>query len=206
MSHKATNWLAGLPAKAMSSTEFRVMFHLCDCHNPSRGCFPTQQFLRENAGVSNGTLNNALNGLERKGLIKRHQSRHDHTKRQRPTVYILGFEIDAPQEPSPDTGDGNRAGKRPEPTPETGDGAVSNLGPEPSPISGQSRLQPAGEKPVKEPVKNRAMAGDPVEFWANVIAEGRPVAASVITVGMAGQMLERQLVTEAQLKARGIAF
>ena len=61
MSHKATNWLSGIPAKELSSSEFRVLFFLCDCHNPSLGCFPTQAYLIDVCGISNGTLNNALN-------------------------------------------------------------------------------------------------------------------------------------------------
>ncbi len=40
MSHEATNWLAKLPASNLIASEFRVLFRLCDCHNPAQGCFP----------------------------------------------------------------------------------------------------------------------------------------------------------------------
>ena len=132
MSHKATNWLAEIEPPRLSASEFRVLFHLCDCHNASAGCFPSQAYLIDRTGASNGTVNNALNALEQKGLIQRHRSRDGKTKRQRPTRYILGFEITKPQEPSPISGDG----------------AVSNFRADPSPISGPTRLQPTGEEPV----------------------------------------------------------
>ena len=145
MSHKATNWLSDLAPTLLGNAEFRVLFHLCDCHNPARGCFPTQAYLLDACGVSNGTLNNALNSLEEKGLIQRHKERDGKTRRQKPTHYILGFEIDRSQGPTPETGDG----KPPKPTPETGDGSDSNFNPEPTPISSQSRLQPTGEVTCK---------------------------------------------------------
>ncbi|WP_136441618.1 helix-turn-helix domain-containing protein [Pacificoceanicola onchidii] len=155
MSHKATNWLSDLDPSLLGASEFRVLFHLCDCHNASAGCFPSQAYLRERAGVSNGTVNNVLNSLERKGLIKRHQTRDGRTKRQNPTRYILGFEIDGPQDPTPESGDGNppKSGgggskKSTKPSPKSGVGAVSNLEADPTPISGPTRLQPTGEEPV----------------------------------------------------------
>ena len=144
MSHKATNWLAEIEPPRLSASEFRVLFHLCDCHNASAGCFPSQAYLIDRTGASNGTVNNALNALEQKGLIQRHRSRDGKTKRQRPTRYILGFEITKPQEPSPISGDGNSS----DPSPISGGGAVSNSGADPSPISGPTRLQPTGEEPV----------------------------------------------------------
>ena len=150
MSHKATNWLSSLTAEQLTNSEFRVLFHLCDCHNPSAGCFPTQAYLIRVCGVSNGTLNNALNGLEAKGHIRRHRERDGKTCRQRPTRYILGFEGEAAKAPTPETGDGRRQ----IPSPRSGDGAVSNLRGEPSPVSRGSRLQPTGERTCKEPVIN----------------------------------------------------
>lgn len=180
MSHKATSWLSTIPATQLGHSEFRVLFHLCDCHNPSQGCFPTQAYLMELCGVSNSTLNVALASLEAKGMIRRHQSVDERTRRQRPTRYMLGFEMGAAQGPSPKTGDGKSpdptpktggggrdkpspktgAGRRQEPSPKTGGGADSDLDPEPTPISRQSRLRPAGDKPVIEPVTNLRASAD----------------------------------------------
>jgi len=68
MSHKASNWLATIPAEAINAGAFRVLFHLCDAHNslrdPETACFPSQERLRAATGLSNGGLNNALNALE----------------------------------------------------------------------------------------------------------------------------------------------
>ncbi len=141
MSHAATNWLAKIPPQDMTPGEFRVMFHLCDCHNPSHGCFPGQEYLRDNTGLSNGGLNKALSSLEDKGFICRNRTRDEKTKRQKETRYILGFEMDDAQKPSP----------------LSGDGAVSTQGVDPSPLSASTRLHSSGviykDKPVKEPVK-----------------------------------------------------
>lgn len=149
-------------------------------------------------GVSNGTLNNALNTLEQSGLIKRHRERDGKSRRQKPTRYILGFEIDTAQEP----------------TPEIGDGAVSKMDGEPSPKKGKSRLQPTGEKPVKEPVINPGVfvsassdeADDKmVTFWAEKINAGKFVSPSAISIRIAKRMISQGLVCADTLRSRGIA-
>lgn len=137
MSHKATNWFSEVPADALTSGEFRVLFFLADCHNPSKGCFPEQKFLRVKTGLSNGGLNKCLNGLETKKLIRRKQRFNPQTKERLSTLYILGCDEDL------DT----------EPTPLSGDGANSTFDADPSPLLGQTQLHPSGDKPVREPVK-----------------------------------------------------
>lgn len=129
MSHAATRWLAEIDPTEITSGEFRVLFHLCDCHNPSSGCFPSQEYLRDKTGLSNGGLNNALAGLETKGIIYREKRWDEATKKQLSTRYILGFEGI--------------------PSPLSGDGAVSTFQGEPSPLFEQSRLHSTGDKPVK---------------------------------------------------------
>ena len=213
MSHRATSWLSHVPAGELTNSEFRVLFHLCDCHNPSQGCFPTQAYLMEATGVSNGTLNNALNGLEAKGLIARHRTWDKRTKKQCPTRYMLGFELKDAQEPPPKTGDG-KAGK---PSPKSGDGAVSNKRGKPSPISGGSRLQPTGEVTSKEPVNNQRggrrgakNGASEVPEWlrrtALKIMNGDYLPASCLTAVQARLLLHHELVSEDALRALGIAF
>lgn len=107
MSHVATHWLATVPPTDLTHGEFRVLFHLCDCHNPAHGCFPKQSHLMEVTGLSKSGLNKALGSLAEKGLLERHTSRDPRTKRQKPTRYILGFELEEPQEPGPLSGPGN---------------------------------------------------------------------------------------------------
>lgn len=153
MSHKATNWLSDLSPENMSHAEFRVMFHLCDCHNPSQGCYPAQTYLRAATGLSNGGLNKALSNLEQKGLIQRHRQTEASTKRRQSTRYILGFEIKVTHEPTPLSGDGSKQEHEGEPTPLSGEGSISTLSQKPSPLLAQSHLHPSGDKPVREPVK-----------------------------------------------------
>lgn len=179
MSHKATTWLSELPARDLGNSEFRVLFHLCDCHNPSAGCFPTQAYLRDRTGCSNGTVNNALSSLEQKGLILRHRSFDGVTHRQRPTRYILGFEMGEAQVPTPETGDGNARRNAPGRLQQVGDGADSKKRHEPTPKKSKSRLQPVGDKPVKEPVRNPRAQNGPAFFTADERAEAAQVVAHV---------------------------
>ena len=137
MSHKATNWFSEVPADLLTSGEFRVLFFLADCHNPSRGCFPEQEFLRGKTGLSNGGLNKCLSGLETKKLIRRKQRFNAKTKTRLSTLYVLGCDEDLTVEP----------------TPQSGDGSNSTFGAFPTPLSGQTQLHPSGDKPVSEPVK-----------------------------------------------------
>jgi len=201
MSHKATNWLSSLCATMIGASEFRVLFHLCDCHNPSQGCFPTQAYLLDACGVSNGTLNNALNALETKGLIKRHRAWDGRTKRQKPTRYTLGFELIEVQDPTPKSGDG----KKRKPTPKSGDGADSNLRGDPSPISGVTRLQPTGEVTCKEPVNNQRASGarpyfsDQERFEARAIADHIRDGGQINPVGVPNRV-RQCLITEKMIE------
>ena len=201
MSHKATNWLSDLPPEQLNGSEFRVLFHLCDCHNRDHGCYPTQAYLMKWAGVSNGTVNNALNGLESKGLIRRHVSVDPVTKRKRPTRYILGFEMETPQEPTPDNGDG----------------AISKSDPEPSPNNGPSHLQPTGDKPVSKPGKNLRARADAIsaygeravelaEFWAPKVASDGYVPTSAISIAAVNAMIAMKLATRDQCRAKSLHF
>lgn len=173
MSHKASHWLATIPAEAISASAFRVLFHLCDAHNsqrdPESACFPSQEKLRAATGLSNGGLNNALNALERANLIRRRRTRNADGTRG-PTYYILGCDADLTQAPPPQNGDGEKL--------ETscalaGDKAVekaaanSKSGPKPTPNSGLNQLHQRGVEPVidpiKEPFRARARKPAPVE-------------------------------------------
>nr|WP_172332746.1 helix-turn-helix domain-containing protein [Mangrovicoccus sp. HB161399] len=165
--------MSTIPAAELGHSEFRILFHLCDCHNPSMGCFPSQEYLRATCGVSNGTLNNSLRSLEEKGLIRREKQIDPVTKRQLPTRYVLGFEMAGGGKSAASGGDGSAARtdrrkhqERAKPTPENGDGiqetrlqragdgAVSNPDHDPSPTETTTRLQPTGDITCKEPGNN----------------------------------------------------
>ena len=147
MSHVANKWLA--EQRGLKPAEFVVLFHLCDCHNPQAGCFPSQQYLAEAASMSRASVNTHLAGLEKRGLIERERQFDPASKKHRPTRYRLGFEMGDREavEPCPDIG--------------RGEGAVSNSEPEPCPIPvSNSRVQNLDTNLVREPVKGTSKKGN----------------------------------------------
>jgi hypothetical protein len=144
MSHKATGWLADV--SGVTPSEFRILFILCDCHNPSKGCFPSQGYLQTKSGMSNGSINNQLNSLENKGLIAREKRIDPVTKQRMSTMYILGFDLENP-------------------IPDIGEGANSNLDEKPSPKNGQSQLQLLETNSVKEPCNKPVSKVSFNSFW-----------------------------------------
>jgi DNA-binding MarR family transcriptional regulator len=92
MSHEATNW--AVKQKGLRPIAKIVLWHLSDCHNPTQGCFPTQEYLASEAEVSRASVNRILTELERSGIIRRDQQVDPETRRQRPTRYRLAFEKD----------------------------------------------------------------------------------------------------------------
>ncbi|WP_160115937.1 helix-turn-helix domain-containing protein [Candidatus Halocynthiibacter alkanivorans] len=164
MSHKATNWLAELDPQQVSNSEFRILFVLCDCHNPAKGCFPKQAYISDRAGRGASSVNAALTGLEEKGLIRRIRRHNSKTKQRESTHYTLGFEFGTPQEP----------------TPNSGDGAISGFSAEPSSVSSQSQLLKTGvtikEEPVNEPVMNQVCSAGADPQTKTVFSETGEVA------------------------------
>lgn len=164
MSHRASSWLAEIPARDLTGSQFRVLFHLCDAHNskrdPETACFPSQERLREATGLSNGGLNNALNALEEAGFIQRVRRTQPGAAIQR-TYYILGFDLPPPQEQ----------------TPESGVGANSTFGEANSTFQG-SKLHLSGEYPVSNRKKEQARTGN-VEAQSR--SEAKPCASPPAT-------------------------
>ena len=153
MSHAATNW--AIQQRGLKPATKIVLWHLCDRHNPDFGCFPTQARLADDAEMSISSLNDHLKKLEALGLIRRIQCQDPRTKRRQTTRYILGFEMDNPQEPSPEIGDGQDVPdweNDAEPCPESGDGANSEFWADPSPENRQSHLRNSETNPVREPL------------------------------------------------------
>lgn len=146
MSHRASNWLAELPADAMSASSFRVLFHLANAHNslrePAEACFPQQSALLKATGLSNGGLNNALNGLEASGLIRR-LAATDHDGRRR-TYYILGCDFGLLEEQTPKNGVSPNSNLEATKL-QSGGGANSNS------VEFDTKAEPVRE-PVREPV------------------------------------------------------
>lgn len=126
MSHRATNW--AFQQRHLAPAVWRVLVMLADRHNPDHGCFPSQEQLAVDCGMSRRSVNRHLETLEAVGLIRRMQVRDPATGRQRATRYILSFEDDDGQEP------------------------CARLAHGPCAKSGQSRVPTVAQEPVKEPV------------------------------------------------------
>ncbi len=147
MSHAATNWAIG--QRGLKPAAKLVLWHLADHHNPSHGCFPSQELLAHECEMSRSTLNLHLKSLEESGLIERVQSRCAQTRKQRATRYMLGFEK---------MGDANEAETQDvvEPCPKTGHGiepeTVSENDEKPCPKTGKSRVRNSDSNLVREPV------------------------------------------------------
>lgn len=90
MSHKATNW--AIQQRGLKPATKLLLWFLADCHNPALGCFPSQEYLAENAEMSRSTVNLHLQKLEEMKLIERVQNWDNKNKKQLPTSYILALE------------------------------------------------------------------------------------------------------------------
>jgi len=178
MSHRATNW--AIQQRGLKPATKIVLWHLCDRHNPDFGCFPTQARLADDAEMSISALNAHLARLEEMRLIQRIRVHDPRTHKRQATRYILGFEENFPQEPTPETGDGF-AGKEKEhddePSPDSAHRAISGNSAIPSPDFAQSHLRNPEtnlvreplSKPVKEEEDAQAREGLSNEFFARLL-------------------------------------
>lgn len=90
MSHAGTNW--AIQQRGLRPIAKLLLWHLADCHNPTQGCFPAQEYLADRCEISRSSVNRTLDELEAAGLIRREKRVHADTKRQMPTRYFLAFE------------------------------------------------------------------------------------------------------------------
>jgi hypothetical protein len=178
MSHKATVW--AIQQRGLKPATKIVLWFLCDRHNPDFGCFPTQARLADDAEMSISALNTHLAKLEELRLIHRVRTHDPRTYKRQATRYILGFEKEFPQEPTPETGDGfigTEEEQNAEPTPESGHGAISGFPAKPSPDFAQSHLRNPEtnlvreplSKPVKEEEDAQARDSDFDRFFAELL-------------------------------------
>lgn len=166
MSHRATTW--AFQQRGLKPTTWRVLVQLADRHNRDTGrCDPSQVQLAEDCEISVSTLNVHLEALEERGLIRRVRRSNKATGHQERTYYILGFDIDPAQTPTPESGDGDGV----EPTPEIGDGE----GAEPTPEIGVSRLRNPETNLGREP--------------GNITAQARGREAEAVLLEAAGSGL-----------------
>lgn len=140
MSHHATNW--AIQQRGLKPAAKIVLWHLADCHNPSQGCFPSQEYLAFHCEMSRSTVNLQLEKLEKSGLIKRISARDEKTRKQLPTRYILGCES---IQKDGETVSENRTRNEPK--------TVSEKCEIPCPKNDESRVRKSDSNPVREPVK-----------------------------------------------------
>jgi hypothetical protein len=173
MSHKATNW--AIEQRGLKPAVKLVLWHLADRHHPDHGCFPSQDTLAEDCEVSRSSLNNHLNELEARGLIRRIQRSDKATHRQKSTLYLLGFELEGGDEGG-ENGRAKKPRKSGKPCPENGHGAVSKKTRKPCPKNAKSRVQNLDTNPVREPVKNQRARGEVQFFTADERFEAEQIA------------------------------
>jgi DNA-binding transcriptional ArsR family regulator len=111
MSELATDW--AILQRGLHPAAKLVLWHLCDRHTSDLGCFPSQDQLTADTEISRASLNIQLRRLEDAGLIRRHRRPGRGPTPWKSTRYILGFEADFPQKPSPDSG--RQSGQKPSP-------------------------------------------------------------------------------------------
>lgn len=164
MSSLATRW--AMRQRGLKPATKIVLWYLADCHNGETGeCFPMQATIASECEMSRSTVNQHLDVLEKRGLIRRENSVDDKTKRQRPTRYELMFDS-AP----PVSGNKTRnatenrpqpvSGFHAQPVSENQPRAVSGFQQKPCPDFDESRVRipdcNLGREPGREPLRKRA--------------------------------------------------
>jgi hypothetical protein len=176
--------------------------------------------------MSISSLNDHLKKLEALGLIKRIQS-HDHrTKRRQSTRYLLGFELAAQPNPSPKFGDGANSEFEPFPSPDNRQihlrNSETNLVREPlsKPVKeehGAARCKARAHRRVSQPPEasqkkhnhKAALSVAPsldeqARFYAEKVLSNTYLPPSMISASMCKAMLDRGLVSQEQLRMRGV--
>lgn len=103
MSHEATNW--AMKQRGLKPATKIVLFCLADRHNPDYGCFPDHKTLAADAEMSERSIRDHLDILEKAGLITRETgARKDGTFAS--TRYVLAFDGRRQNLPSAKSADG----------------------------------------------------------------------------------------------------
>ena len=140
MSDLATDW--AILQRGLHPTAKLVLWHLCDRHTLGSGCFPSQEQLTADAEISRASLNIQLRRLEEAGLIRRQRRPGRGPTPWKSTRYILGFEADFPQKPSPDSG--RQSGQKPSPD-------LAQMPAKPCPEFDQKPRKPCPDSDQKHP-------------------------------------------------------
>jgi DNA-binding transcriptional MocR family regulator len=155
MSHDATNW--AIKQRGMKPSTKHVLWHLCDRFHPDHGCFPAQETLADDCEMSRRSINNHLDELERRGLIKRVVRTDKKNRRRKSTLYLLAFQF--PGAEIPETVDETVQ----KPCAKSAHGSMCKKPQKPCANPGQSHVQILHTNLVIEPLNNLS-ARKPVFF------------------------------------------
>jgi DNA-binding transcriptional ArsR family regulator len=140
MSKLATDW--AILQRGLHPAAKLVLWHLSNRHTPGSGCFPSQDQLTADTEISRSSLNIQLRRLEEARLIRRLRRPGRGPTPWKSTRYILGFEADFPQKPSPDSG--RKSGQKPSPD-------LAQVPTKPSPDLAQTPAKPCPNSDQKHP-------------------------------------------------------
>lgn len=140
MSELATDW--AIQQRGLHPAAKLVLWHLCNRHTPGSGCFPSQEQLTADTEISRASLNIQLRRLEDAGLIRRQRRPGRGPTPWKSTRYILGFEADFPQRPSPESG--RQTGQKPSPD-------LAQFPTKPCPDLEQKPVKPCPDSDQKHP-------------------------------------------------------
>jgi hypothetical protein len=140
MSDLATDW--AIQQRGLLPAAKLVLWHLCDRHTLGSGCFPSQDQLTTDTEISRASLNTQLRRLEDAGLIRRQRRPGHGSKRWKATRYMLGFEADFRQKPTPDFG--RQSGQNPAPD-------LAQIPAKPCPEFDQKPRKPCPDSDQKHP-------------------------------------------------------
>ncbi|MEQ8291871.1 MAG: helix-turn-helix domain-containing protein [Marinovum algicola] len=115
MSYDATDW--AFKQKGLKTGPKIVLLHLAHHHNPEHGCFPSQQCLAHECGMSVRSVRDQLKSLEELGLITRRSGNKSGGKSGReftPDHYVLHFDRHLGEAGKPAAGSSQRQNLPPE--------------------------------------------------------------------------------------------
>jgi len=155
MSHEGTAW--AIKQRGLKPATKQVLWQLCDRFHPDHGCFPSQETLAHDCEMSRRSINNHLEVLEARGLIRRVVRKNSKNQRHQSTNYLLAFQFEGDQ--IPETVDETSQ----KPCANIAHGAVCKKPQKPCANSGQSRVQNLHSNLVREPLNNLS-AREPLFF------------------------------------------
>jgi DNA-binding MarR family transcriptional regulator len=90
VSREAETWAWSIPD--LKPAQKLVLVCLANCHTPTMGCFPSQDYISKSCNISRSSVNNHLAALEALGFFSRVLSVNEITRKRERTLYLLAFD------------------------------------------------------------------------------------------------------------------